>query len=128
MFNALTAAKFVVSGVVGIGAGKIVAGVIKNNIKPSSVIDKVTMVAGAWAISGIVAKASKKYTDESIDECYNFATEQINIFKTDAKLGRIQRNESTFEKEGLDPEDFVQDPITKKWSKITTVDETVSTS
>lgn len=102
MFNALSATKFVISGVVGIGAGKIVRSIIANNISAETLIDKITSVAGAWAIGGMVATASKNYTDEAIDDFYNAVSKIVYGMKDQAKLNRINRGESTFEKEGLD--------------------------
>lgn len=105
-FSKLSAVKLVVSGVVGIGAGKIAKDIIKNNINPETLIDKVTTVAGAWALGGMVAKAAKKYTDEVIDDTAAAVTEQIDKFKLQQKLARIDRGESTFENEGLNAADY----------------------
>lgn len=107
--NALSAVKFVASGVVGIGAGKIVGKIIKNNVSPETLIDKVTVVSASWVISGIVTTATKKYTNEMIDETYNGVVGIVDKFKLDAKLGRISRGESTFETEGLNSADYIKD-------------------
>ena len=107
-FNALSAVKFVVSGVVGIGAGKIAKSIIVNNMNAETLIDKVTTVAGAWAIGGMVAGAAKDYTDETIDETYAFTDKVMDAMKIRTKLNRIDRNESTFEKEGLDPSQYTK--------------------
>lgn len=105
-FTKLGLAKLVASTVVGIGAGKIVAGVIKTHIKPENLFDKITMAAGAWAIGGIVTQATKQYTNDMIDETVAAVSEQIENMKLKQKIGRIDRNESTFEEEGLNPNDY----------------------
>jgi hypothetical protein len=117
-FNPLTVAKYAVSAIVGLGTKKIVVNVIKNNVLPTSPIDKVTVTAAAWVISAMVTEATQEYTNDAIDGAAGFVTKIVDKIKTAQKLGRLDRKESTFEKEGLDPEDFVQDPITKKWSLI----------
>lgn len=127
MFNALTAVKFVTAGVVGIGTGKIVSSVIKNNVAaPDSIFDKVSMISASWVIGGIVSTATKKFTNEMIDDTYQAGVTIVEKFKLDAKLGRINRHESTFEQEGLKPSDFVSDD-NGKWSPIKNADgETVA--
>jgi methyltransferase-like protein len=95
-FNATSVVKFVASGIVGMGTGKIV----------SAVIDKVSIVAASFVISGIATKATKKYTDETIDETIENVTKAIVKFKTDGKLAKINRGESTIEDEGLDEDKF----------------------
>lgn len=122
-FNPLAITKLVLSGVVGIGTGKVVSQIIKSNIAtPETFVDKVTMTAAIWVIGGVATNATKKYTNELVDDVVKAGSEIVDHFKLQAKLGRIDRKESTFEKEELDPEDFVQDPISKKWSKIEVID------
>lgn len=108
-FSKLAAAKWVVSGVVGIGAGKIAKDIIKKNINPETLIDKVTTVAGAWALGGMVAKAAKKYTDEAIDDTVTMVTEQVADFKLRGKLARITSGEGSFLSEDLEPSDYIAD-------------------
>lgn len=107
MFNALTAVKFAVSGIVGIGTGKIVGGVIKNNISPETLIDKVTVTAAAWVIGAMATKATKTHTDEMIDEVYEGVTKVYRETQDKNKLSRINAGTSTWEKEGLDRDDYV---------------------
>lgn len=114
-FNTLSVVKLAVSSVIGFGTGKIITNVVKNNVRPETVIDKVTVIAAAWVISGIATTATKKYTNDMIDDVAESATELIGKFKHSAKLGRINRDESTFEKEGLDPEEYIKSPATKTW-------------
>jgi hypothetical protein len=117
-FNALAVTKFIVSGIVGIGTAKIVGGVIKEHVKPETLIDKVTITAAAWVLSGVTTTATKKYTNEIIDGVAEAVTAGVDKFKHDAKLGRIDREESTFEEEGLNPDDYRKSPETNKWVKI----------
>jgi hypothetical protein len=107
-FSKLGLVKFAVSGVVGLGAGKIVTNIIKANVKtPENLIDKVTMLAGAWALGGMVTAAAKKHTDEAIDDVAAFVTEQFHEIRVYQKLRKIEKKETTFEKEGLNAVDFV---------------------
>lgn len=117
MFSVLSAVKFVASGVVGLGTSKIVAGIIKNNVTPETLIDKVSVAAAAWTISAMAAAATKKYTDEAIDDTVKTVKEAVGDMKTKAKLAKINRGESTFGEEDLDPADFTQDTETQVWSK-----------
>lgn len=109
-FNATSVVKFVASGIVGMGTGKIVSAVIKDHVKPETLIDKVSIVAASFVISGIATKATKKYTDETIDETIGNVTKAIVKFKTDGKLAKINRGESTIEDEGLDEDKFEWTP------------------
>lgn len=118
-FNALKVIKFVASGVVGIGTGKIVSGIIKSHVTPETLIDKTSITAAAWVISGMATKATKKYTDDAIDDVAKIITDYIDDFKTQAKLNRINNDESTFEQEGLDSEKFEKNDD-GKWQKIIT--------
>lgn len=101
--------KFVVSGLVGVGTGKIVSQLIKSTITPETVLDKVTVTAAAWVIGAIATETTKKYSDEMVDSVSEVITTVVNRVKTGLKLGRINRGEKTFEEEGLDPESFKQD-------------------
>lgn len=114
MFSALSAVKFAVTGVVGIGTGKIVGAIIKNNVSPETLVDKTSIAAATWAISGLVTTTAKAYTDKTIDQVHGFGVGMVKRFKVDGALGRINRKESTFEKEGLDPMEFMMDD-SKKW-------------
>jgi hypothetical protein len=69
-FDKVSLAKKAVSLIVGAGTGKIVATIIKNNISPEKAIDKITMTAAAWALGGVVAEMTERYTDTKIDEAF----------------------------------------------------------
>lgn len=116
MFSKLNAVKFVASSVVGIGAGKIVGQIIKDNIKPETMVEKVTMTAATFAIGGLVAAAAKKYTSDQIDEVASAVVRTVTVMKEAEKLGRINRGESTFEKEGLNESEFKRD-AKGKWAR-----------
>lgn len=60
--------KLITSTIVGLGTTKIVTTIIKNNVQPETVVDAVTITAGSFVIGGMVADASKKYTDDTIDK------------------------------------------------------------
>lgn len=125
-FNALTVAKFVVSGVVGIGTGKIVGKVIKTHVTPETLIDKVTVTAAAWVIGAIATERTKTYTNDMIDDVVQQGSRVVNDVKLSGKLGRINRQQSSFEEEGLDRTEFERNPNNGRWQKIKTfVAETV---
>jgi hypothetical protein len=100
--NALSVVKFVASGLVGLGTGKIVGKIIKDHVQPETLIDKVTVTAAAWVISAVVTKATKDYTTETIDDTVEAVTDIIHRVKDNLKLAKINRGESTFDKEDLD--------------------------
>jgi hypothetical protein len=104
--NALSITKFVAAGIVGIGTGKIVGKIIKDHVKPETLIDKVTVTAAAWVISAVVTKATKQYTEETIDEVVEMVTTGVGKIKLNTKLNNISDGHTTFEKEGLDPSQF----------------------
>lgn len=105
-FPVLSIAKFVVSGAVGLGAGKVVSAVLKEHVKPETLFDKATMTAAAWAISGITATASKKYASDAIDDVYGYGERMWTQIQIMRKLAKINENEMTFEESGLDQTQF----------------------
>ncbi|QAU06287.1 hypothetical protein SEA_RICKMORE_53 [Gordonia phage Rickmore] len=64
----LNTIKLVTSTIVGLGVTKIVTTTIKNNVNPETVVDTITITAGSFVIGGMVADASKQYTDNTIDK------------------------------------------------------------
>lgn len=115
--------KAVAATIVGSGTRKIVAGIIENNVPaPDKMRDKIVIAAATWVISGIVATATKKYTDEAVDSIVSAVTEVVTDIKTDAKLDRINKGTSTFEKEGLDADNFFCED--GKWKKAKIVEST----
>ncbi len=61
-------AKMAVTFIVGSGTTKIVAGIIKSNVSTEKITDQVAVTAAAWVIGSMAAQATKKFTDEKIDE------------------------------------------------------------
>jgi hypothetical protein len=123
-FDKIKLVKFVASSIVGLGTGKIVGRIIKNNITPETLIEKVTVTAAAWVIAGVVTKATKQYTDETIDDLVENVTGIIDKIKTAEKLTRVSKGQSTFEDEGLDPNQYEKND-SGKWVRIPTIDEVV---
>jgi hypothetical protein len=122
-FNPLSVAKFVVSGVVGIGTRKIVTEFLKTNVPaPEKVIDKATIAVASTVISAMIVEATKGYTDEAIDRISDAGIKIVEMFKKSAALGRINRGESTFEAEGLDVLKFRRNAKNNAWEPIPTED------
>lgn len=69
--------KFVATTIVGVGTSKIVGSIIKNNVDPQNAVDVVTVTAGSFVIGAIAADATRKYTDQAIDN----AVEKYNSIK-----------------------------------------------
>lgn len=112
-FSKLAVAKFVASGVVALGTSKIVKSVIAAHVKPETLLDKVTVTAAAWVISGIATTRTQAYTDETVEKTVENVTNVINKLKINSKIAKINEKLSTFEKEGLDPDDFEE--VDGKW-------------
>lgn len=66
--NKIDLAKKIISTIVGIGAGKIVSGIIENNVDTTAVTSKVTVAAASTVIGFAAADATSAYTDKKIDE------------------------------------------------------------
>jgi hypothetical protein len=66
--NRIKILKGVVNLVVGTGVSKITHSILKNNVEPETVTDKVAVAAGTTVITGMAVNASKTYTDAKIDE------------------------------------------------------------
>lgn len=67
--TALAVTKFCARTVVGIGVGKIVREIVANNINdPESLVNKVTVGAGAVVLGSMVASASSDHVEAKIDE------------------------------------------------------------
>lgn len=75
--NALKITKLVACGIVGAGTGKIVKAIIKNNIQPEKLFDRVTVVAATSIISSVVARETKRHTDGLIDDIAKFVTNLV---------------------------------------------------
>lgn len=126
MFNALSLVKVAVSGVVGIGAGKIVGGIVKDHVDPKTLFDKVAISGATWVIGAMAGKATKDATNDMIDETYNGIVDGIKEFKVSQKLNRINAKTSTFEKEGLNESDFALNVTNNKWEPKKPADDKTS--
>ena len=65
--NRIEIAKQAVSIVVGLGTSKIIAGVIANNTNPENLLQKIEITSASVVLGGIIAEASRKYTDAKIE-------------------------------------------------------------
>lgn len=122
MSFALNAGKWVTAGIVGIGTKKIVTAIIKDHVQPEKMVDKVTISAATWVLSGIATAAAKKFTNEMIDDGVKNVAAILTMIELAQKLARINENASTFEKEGLDPKNYIKDSKTGKWVAKKTID------
>lgn len=69
--------KKTVSTIVGIGAGKIVSGIIENNVDTTTVTSKVTVAAASTVIGLAAADVTSAYTDKKIDEIVDWWDKNI---------------------------------------------------
>lgn len=122
-FSKIGAIKLVVSGIVGMGASRIAGQIIKNNVTaPTNLLEKVALMAGTWAIGGIIAERSRKHTDDAIDQVVGIVKKVQEGVQTDIKLNRINKDTSTFEDEGLNAEDFEKN-VAGKWVRVKKIDQ-----
>jgi hypothetical protein len=75
-------AKAAVGFVVGAGTSKIAGSIIRNNVSPDKVTDQVAVVSATVVIGMMAADATRKYTDDKIDEAV--AWYRINVLKIPA--------------------------------------------
>jgi len=66
--NKIELTKKVVGFTIQYGSGLIISGIVRSNVAPANVIQKVGITVGVFAISGAVGNAASKYTDILIDE------------------------------------------------------------
>lgn len=115
-FDKLTVVKFLASGIVGIGAGKIVGNIIKNQVKPVTLIDKVTVTAAAWVIGAMASEMTKKYTNDTIENTVETIKSVTERVKENLTLSKVNRGEISFEESELDITKFqLKDG---KWERI----------
>lgn len=101
--------------VVGAGTHKIVKGIISSHVSTENPWEKITVAAASLIITGVVTTATKKFTSEAIDEVFDGVAESVGEIKISAKLDRINKQESTFEDEGLEKDEYELDTETNKW-------------
>lgn len=124
VFSKLGAVKLVASGLVGIGTGKIVKQVLNTHVTAESTFDKASIFAASFVIGSMATEATKAYTDGMIDNVVKTYSELKQVAELAPRLGRINRNESTFEKEGLIQAEFIQNEE-GKWVPIKVNDESI---
>jgi hypothetical protein len=61
-------AKGVATFIVGAGTTKIVKSIIQNNTDPEKLVDRVEIAAASVVIGAMAADATRRYTDNMIDE------------------------------------------------------------
>lgn len=66
--NKMKVIKFAAGWIVGYGTGQIVRQIIVSNVTPKTSFQKITMTAAIFVIASMAAAATKKYTDETIEE------------------------------------------------------------
>jgi hypothetical protein len=70
-------AKKAVSLIVGVGVGKIVGAIVKNNVSPSNPVDTVAVTAGAFVLGAMVADWTEDYTNAKIDKIVSWWKENV---------------------------------------------------
>jgi hypothetical protein len=126
-FNKLGVAKFIISGVVGIGTGKIVGKIIKSHVMPETLIDKVTVTAAALVIGAIATERTKAYTNDMVDEVVENVEKVVDNLKESNTLAKVNRGEVSFEDSGLDPIKFIYNKD-NKWVRAKSIDDEVGVS
>lgn len=109
--------KGLASLVVGSGAAKIAKQMISKFIEPETPWEKLSMTVGSWAIGGMVGFAAANYTEDMVDGAYDKVGRVATRMVTRFKLNKIDRAESTFEAENLNPDEFEKNKK-GKWKPI----------
>lgn len=73
-------AKKIVSSIIGIGTTTIVNAIIRNNVQPETVTQKVTVTSASVAIGWMASDATSDWTESKIDEAIIWWNE--NVTKT----------------------------------------------
>jgi hypothetical protein len=69
--------KIVTSTVVGFGTTQIVHGIVRHNTDPENIVDTVTITAGAVALGMMASRATRRFTDQTIDEIAEWYNENF---------------------------------------------------
>lgn len=93
----LTIAKAIATGIVGIGTNTIVKSIVKNNVEPENVRQKIYIGSALFVISGMAAEATKSYTDVRIDslvELWKKVSDNLNEVdeKDDTPVEALTKN------------------------------------
>lgn len=120
--NPVSVIKFVAAGIVGLGTSKIVGKIIKDHVQPETVIEKAAVVAATWVISGIATRATKDFTNETIDDVVEAGSKIKKSFQQNKILARVNRGEIPFSESGLSIDEFelVNHGEEKKWVRTST--------
>ena len=70
-------AKKAITFIVGMGTTKIASDIIKNNVDPQNVAEKVTVFAGGMVIGSMAADATKEYTGAKVDEMISWWRQHV---------------------------------------------------
>jgi len=68
----ITTVKQAVRILVGLGATSITSQIIKNNVVPGSMFQKITITAATIALGGLLGEQLGEYSDEKIDSVVEF--------------------------------------------------------
>lgn len=68
----ITTVKQAVRILVGLGATSITSQIIKNNVVPGSMFQKITITAATIALGGLLGEQLGEYSDEKIDSIVEF--------------------------------------------------------
>lgn len=70
--NKLEIVKKATSFVVGSGTGTIAGSIIRNNVAPGNVYQKVSVLAASIVIGSMASEATRDHTEKQIDQIANF--------------------------------------------------------
>lgn len=76
--NKIEIAKHTASVIVGLGTGKIVKDIIKNNTEIVTRTDMVTVASASVVIGSMASDATREYTDAKIDAVVAWYNEKFN--------------------------------------------------
>lgn len=75
--NKLAAAKTALHVAASVGAGTIVYTLVRNNVVPANMIQKITVPVATFALGGAVAKVASTHMDEAFDEIVKAVNDTI---------------------------------------------------
>jgi len=74
--------KKILGHIAAYGAGAITYGIIRNNYNPDRIDLKISSEVAAFALAGVVAKATSQYVHTFIDELWYITDEELAKQKT----------------------------------------------
>lgn len=78
----LTTVKSITRIIVGFGATSITSQIVKNNVVPGSLFQKITITAAMIAAGGLLGETLGAYTDDKIDEVVEIVADTKATTKT----------------------------------------------